>query len=493
MFFKGKMVRFLRSWLLCLLVLILAAAFAPFFAGPSSQNNVFSFVSVVLFAALSALVFELCARGLDAVSPRAALIAILSTAAICRAGWVLWNDNEQVSDFAIYHELAAAVAGGQGYTLTGPAGAEDLELYLGRDKTLPYTTAHRAPGVAFVGAALFKIAGPLDNAFKLLNLFLGVATAWLLTLLLSAWPAAARRAGLVWAIYPPAVMATSLYGSEILFTFLLCLAGLLFQRGRESDRLKYPAIGIVLAAAALTRSFLWPLVLSGVAAIIFTHGWKKGAFKAGFLIVCVFIALTPWIARNWSLLQRFVPICTNEGEFLAQRTKEFVPGRDEDAGWTERQAAWRAIINEADRAAEGYRIAADNWRRALAAGPLHTLHSLWRAAVSTFSNDYDMLFWSTRRSYYSVVYPGPTGSIKDVSLLIWRWFTHGFYIALLLGALTGVLLSARFGFDLVPNQFFLSFFFLLFATAHLFVMGQSRYHFPLMPVAAMLAGFARKK
>jgi len=133
--------------------------------------------------------------------------------------------NAPVSDFAAYQELSVAMATGQGYAMIGAAGREDADLYLGKDTALPHPTAFRAPGTALWGL----LAGGNPAWFRLINVALGAGTCALIFLMLE--PAGiALTAGLLWALYPSAVFATTLYGSEVLYGFFLALMAWMLSR-----------------------------------------------------------------------------------------------------------------------------------------------------------------------------------------------------------------------------------------------------------------------
>lgn len=191
------------------------------------------------------------------------IIFIIFISLIPRLTWVLSIPNHQVSDFAIYHELSKALVEGKGYTLTGPVGQEDIDLYLGKSIKLPYTTAHRSPGTAFWGAAIYKLFGENQFYFKISNVILGTGISLLIFFILSSsgLMIAARIASTFWAIYPSGIFATNLFCSEILFTFFLLLTALLLS---SKTYIKTSISGVTAACSALIRSLWLPITASVV-------------------------------------------------------------------------------------------------------------------------------------------------------------------------------------------------------------------------------------
>jgi len=143
---------------------------------------------------------------------------------------------------------AGAGSRSQGYTLTGPTGLEDVKLYLGPGVTLPYVTAYRAPGTSLWGALLYLVAGTRPYVFKLANLALDAILIGLIAAVARCGRLDAGAAGLAalsWALYPSAIFATGLFGSETLFAFLLVLIAWLFA---WSDR--RPLLGAALSTSS---------------------------------------------------------------------------------------------------------------------------------------------------------------------------------------------------------------------------------------------------
>jgi 4-amino-4-deoxy-L-arabinose transferase-like glycosyltransferase len=426
---------------------------------------------------------------LNRLSPGRSLIVIVGVALILRGLWTFSVHNELVSDFAIYHELAQALTSGQGYTLTGPVAAEDFTLYLGTDKRFPYPTAHRAPGTALWAALLIKLFGDHVLIFKISNILLSAGTVILIYFLLD--PAKnhrlARGSAFLWALYPPSIMATNLFGSEILFTFFLILLAFISSKWREDWLLKLPALGLLTAWTALIRSTLAVLVASMIGILCFRLPCRKAIVSSFIFMLFVALGLVPWTLRNWNVFHRFIPVCTNEGEFLGRHTTYLLFDNPKDLEENPRYMAWRSTTDEASRSIQGYTMAIANWQEILGRGPAYIGHVLFRTLQKTYSTDDEILFWSVKRSYGIAQFPGPPTALPYKTLLHWRWFTAAFYFFVLFGSLVGMIVIWTKNMLCFKNLHFLAATFILFFAANTIVLAKPRYHFAMMPFLVILS------
>ncbi|MBI5211414.1 MAG: glycosyltransferase family 39 protein [Elusimicrobia bacterium] len=412
------------------------------------------------------------------------LIGLASLAAGLRLAWVAAVPNGQVSDFAIYHELAAALASGKGYAITGPVGKEDLVAYLGDGgKPLPYATSYRPPGTAFLGALLYLPLGPHPLWMKLLNVLLGASTVLLLYLGLarSATEPAARLAALAWAVYPSAVFATNLFCSEVPFTAALAgLAWLASVAGGSDRRRPWVALGLLAAAACLLRPMWLPLSAALAVVCFLRPRLKVAAPKYLVFLAALGLGLLPWAWRNTRLWGRPTGICTDGGMVLAYHTARLLPeSAANDPALRERVARWRAMKNESEQSGEGYALAALNLKAVFGAGPLHVGRSLLRCLDDMFGDDEEMLHWSTLSSRYARVLS--RRAVYGLGRL-----DAAFYAGSWLLALLGLWRRGAWA-SLPDGGRFLLLNFLATFVLFLFIPGQARYHFSLMPAVFLLA------
>ena len=267
-------------------------------------------------AALVALAVRWLGRGGPArvqLGERAFLALLVTLAAGVRVAWVMAVPNRLVSDFAIYHELAVALVSGQGYTLTGPIGQEDLALYLGTDKTLPYTTAYRAPGTPLLAALLYRVFGVHPVLMKAASVLLGTATALLLYRLLAR--AGQERAGRIAALDLGALSLGRVRHQPVR------------QRGPVHLRADRRRSARGAAARLRPRRRRRLPVPADVAADRLAQALARRRQPRAIVLFLagMAIAIAPWTARNALTFHRFIPICTSDGEFAARHSTYAMP------------------------------------------------------------------------------------------------------------------------------------------------------------------------
>lgn len=111
----------------------------------------------------------------------------------------------------------------------------------------------------------------------------------------------AAVAGLLVALSPHHVAATTYLLSETLFVFLLLLAlwSMVMAYSRRSGLLALIA-GVLLAAGALTRSAIQYFVLPAVLLPGWQDGWRRTARLVVLSVLGFFLLFAPWLARNLS-------------------------------------------------------------------------------------------------------------------------------------------------------------------------------------------------
>jgi dolichyl-phosphate beta-glucosyltransferase len=198
-----------------------------------------------------------------------------------------------------YDQLAANLAEGNGY-----------RFYPDTARTLM-----REPGYPMLLAGIFMVFGKNFAVVKLANMILALAVAYLMTRIarkLSASPVLILGSPLLFLFHPETLIAESRGGIEILFTLMLTLFILTLNRAVKSKRWwDYLVSGGVLGLAVLVRStpILFPIVLLGYLLLFERAENQKVAVFRNFVVMAIamFIVLSPWIIRNYSLTGKFVP------------------------------------------------------------------------------------------------------------------------------------------------------------------------------------------
>lgn len=182
-------------------------------------------------------------------------------------------------------------------------------------------TLLRTPGYPLFLTLIFYFFPNSLVAVKIVNLTLGLLTAWIVALLtwrLSAHKAAATLASFLFLIHPAILFAQSRSGPESLFTLLttgfvlaLCQA---FDRKKMLD---FAIAGILLGVATMVKStpILFPAFLFGC--VLLTRNWHS-AFKIwmprlALMVLAMAVVLSPWIVRNYLLGHQFIPTMTVAG------------------------------------------------------------------------------------------------------------------------------------------------------------------------------------
>lgn len=249
------------------------------------------------------------ARGLDAVVDRfervsepAWLAGCVGLAAALRVAWAALLTPVQVSDMAIYVELARSLA----ERGTFQYGADRIYMPPGLPLVL-------APGVKILGAATYL---PLA-----LNVLLAAGTILVVAALsrLLADGRVLRLSTLLVAVWPNLVLLSGLASKELVVLFLLPLATLLYLRATGACGGRPAATGLLGAGLAFGAATLTqPNTLVLLPAFAGLEAFRRapvrevvvrlGLFAAGAILV-----VSPWTVRNALLFGRFVPVSANFG------------------------------------------------------------------------------------------------------------------------------------------------------------------------------------
>ncbi len=111
----------------------------------------------------------------------------------------------------------------------------------------------------------------------------------------------ALAAGLLTALSPHLISATTYLLTETLFTFLMVLGLWLTVLAAERAWLA-PLAGAALGAAALTRPTLQYLILLVPPLLLWYAGWRRGWRTAAALVLGFAVVFAPWIVRNIAVI-----------------------------------------------------------------------------------------------------------------------------------------------------------------------------------------------
>jgi 4-amino-4-deoxy-L-arabinose transferase-like glycosyltransferase len=142
-------------------------------------------------------------------------------------------------------------------------------------------------------------------------------------------PRAGAAAGWLSAGYPPLVFYASLFCTETLFVFLLCLWALLWflAEGRRNSAL-WIACGFVFGLACLTRSSLAGF-LPVAALAVWGRTGRRGWAPCLLLCLGAGLPLGAWAVRNYGIHRAWVPLTTESGYTLWAANREGTTGGGE--------------------------------------------------------------------------------------------------------------------------------------------------------------------
>jgi 4-amino-4-deoxy-L-arabinose transferase-like glycosyltransferase len=179
-----------------------------------------------------------------------------------------------------------------------------------------------SPGAVFFYAGAFILSGGYhpEGFARLVVAVLGalsIVVAYLLGRRLGGPPAGLLAAGLV-AVYPAFVYNSGRLMSEPPAVFTLPAAVLAFLWAAEQrSRWAWLLPGFLLGITAFIRPEY--LVFGSVFALLALWRMRRGpaTWQPALILLAAFaLVVTPWIVRNWIVLDRFVPLSTGGGKAL---------------------------------------------------------------------------------------------------------------------------------------------------------------------------------
>lgn len=396
------------------------------------------------------------------------LALTVAVAFAVRLAWVLYAKADptdgRFDDSVFYHVVAAHMAEGGGYTN-------------------PYTflaSAQWAPGYVFVLTPLYWLFGAHEQVAEIANALLGAATVGALYLLARELfdNTTAAIASVLLALFPGQVWFTSILYSESLFGFVFVVALLLLVLAtRSRDPRWIVAFGIAAGAAALVRGVgLWLLIVAPAYWLLTTLDWRVTLRQSAFAIAVAGVVVLPWTVRNAITMDSFVVISTSAGVNFWQGHHAGASGGNEfpqelldEHGPLTRPGAEVAISNAGAR--EGLRFALGHPREEL---------SLSVRKVRELYKD-DLIALDLNEGF------GTRPFMPERLASALRPVTNGYYFLVI--ALAGLGL-ARWAVDRGAKPLLPVLVILVWTAGHVAVFGQPRYHFPLVPMFCLLAGWA---
>ena len=343
-------------------------------------------------------------------------------------------------------------------------------------------TMLRTPGWVIVLAGIFSVFGHSLTATKAFNLIFSFATACL-TYVLGKRVTKSNRLGLIAAtitfLHPAILVADSRGGVESFFALALMVFMLLIYRAIETESIRaYLIAGLALGVVLLIKSTpaLFPpfLFLYLIASQPSFARVRHAAVRVGAMGLVAGVVLSPWIVRNYALSGDFVPTMSVGG--MAAFSGVYMA--------THRHTGQEHYILDIEAAAEEGLIAQQMGLR-FKPGYYPQFYTIsdevkfYRHLGDIVKRRYleqpslllDVIGFNARGFWVQ----GRTAKATTLNMIL----VLPFLALAIWGAYAGWRQSLRVG----PILLFVGAFFL----AHVAIIGQARYHVPIIPLLAVLA------
>lgn len=227
------------------------------------------------------------------------VVLIFIIAFSLRVGYAFLERIIPYIDAAGFDEIARHIAEGKGYRISdGPIENDDAIRW--------------APGYPFFLGMIYRLFGHNYPAAWVIQSIIGAFTCILIFFI-------ARRLFSRKVAYISAIISTICFNlviypamllSETLFLLLILLCIIYIYKAEALNlNSRYLFAGILGGLSALTR----PVIL--IFFLFFGFGFPKRNLRGIILFFCPIILLVSfWIARNYSIYQQFIPICSSPGE-----------------------------------------------------------------------------------------------------------------------------------------------------------------------------------
>lgn len=343
-------------------------------------------------------------------------------------------------------------------------------------------TMIRTPGWVLVLAGIFSVFGHSLAATKVVNLVFSLATACL-AYFLGKRITKSHRLGLIAAIiaflHPAVLVADSRGGAESLFTLSLMLFIFLVYRAIDTDALRdYLFAGVALGIALLIKSTaaLFPpfLFLYLIALRPSLERMQHVAIKVGAMTLIAGVVLSPWIIRNYMLSGEFVPTMSVGGKAAFEGlyvATNFSSGREHytlviEAGDEENVIAQQMGLKFKPGYYPQFYTISDEVKFYGHLGDIVKKRYLDQPSLLMSAIAFNARgFWVQGRTVKATT--------LNTILVV------PFLVIVIWGIYTGLRQSLM----IVPILLFSG----AFYAAHVAILGQARYHVPLIPLLAILA------
>jgi 4-amino-4-deoxy-L-arabinose transferase-like glycosyltransferase len=340
----------------------------------------------------------------------------------------------------------------------------------------------RTPGWVIVLAGIFSVFGHSLTATKVFNLIFSFVTAGL-AFVLGKRVTKSNRLGLIAAaitfLHPAVLVADSRGGAESLLILSLVIFMFLIYRALETELIRdYLIVGIALGVVLLIKStaalfppflFLYLIGLRPSFARV-----RHAAVRVGVLVLVSAAVLSPWIIRNYALSGDFVPTMSVAGKAAFEGlyvATHLHTGREdyllvEDAGDEENLIARQMGLRFKPGYYPQFYTISDEVKFYSHLGDI-----VKRRYMEQPSLLLDVIGFNSRGFWVQ----GRTAKATTLNMIL--------VLPFLALAIWGMYVGWRQHLMVGPILLFVGTFF----AAHVAILGQARYHMPLIPLIAILA------
>lgn len=370
-----------------------------------------------------------------------------------------------------YDQLAMNLVKGNGYRFF-PETAETLM---------------REPGYPIFLSGIFVIFGYSLSAARFANLVLALGIAWLMTRIaqkLSSSNVVILASPLLFLFHPGTVIAECRGTFEILFTFLLMWFILMLYRAIETgNRSDYLVAGSILGLGVLVRStaILFPAF---VLVYLLFAGPNKTSRRAilanvGAMIVAMLVILSPWMIRNYIVVERFVPttsllgVAAHTGQYICKHHSlgDGFQNLDSESARQRRELAKEHGYSFKDGYFQYFYSSKDE---------IEFNRFLWKRAVKEYLASPVLFLKCTTSNLYNFWVAGKSWRATALNMMV--------QLPYLLLAIAGTFICLRNGRGKRVGPIIL--FIIYFVSVYLPIFAQARHSIPLIPFLAILGSFA---
>jgi 4-amino-4-deoxy-L-arabinose transferase-like glycosyltransferase len=325
----------------------------------------------------------------------------------------------------------------------------------------------------------------LTRAGTILNVVLGTASVALLHLMVrrTIGPRAALAAAVLLALWPNAIYYVATLQLETAFVFLV-LATLAvavthdWTVGRPPSIRRLVAFGALLAVTCLVRPFAAPFVVvpALATALVARAGWRSTLVALGATVVPFVLLLVPWTVRNERAMGAPLPFSSNTGDTVClDRSLDAKGG----FRFAQHEGCADPDLGEVERNSESTRLAI----RFVREHPGREALQIVRRLRLIYGTDNDGLYAVERGTNAPFLPPRLRTTLRRLA--------DGWFFLMLAGAAVGLVRLLRLGGQRRALGFvFVVLPFVTLTAIGALLWGTPRFHLPVLPFLAALAGVA---